>query len=170
MAQAIFDMPPPFPGSLQLLPWVEGIVAWTFRRQMRQGPANGGPSDADCSRALALVRLRIEGLRLGEIGVRVLQELCFGLLVAEGLALDVGIYLAVGLHLFAVGKALGAHIFEFAGYRERGRGESKHKCASERRRYQRPLLGSSPMGFPPTWAANKTRGRGRPFPIPRPPQ
>src|SRR5262249_4984755 len=97
MPQAIFDMPPPFPGSLQLLPWVEGIVAWTFRRQMRQGPANAGPHDADCSRALALVRLRIEGLRLGEIGVRVLQELCFGLLVAEAvcLALDVGIDRAV---------------------------------------------------------------------------
>jgi len=84
-------------------------------------------------------------LRLGEIGVGALQELCFGLLVAEavGLALDVGIDRAVGLHLFAVGKALGAHIVEFAGYRKRGRGESKRKCASERRRYKRPLhLGS----------------------------
>ena len=120
------------------------------------------PRDADCSRALALVRLRIEGLRLGEIGVRALQELCFGLLVAEavGLALDVALTeQSVFTSLLLARPSV--HILLNSPVTANAAVASPSANAPASADVTNVLF---------TWAANKTRGWCRPFPIPRPPQ
>jgi len=74
------------------------------------------PTPGEVSSRELAVLFAVDLLRLGEIGVGVLHEFRLGLIVAEavGLALDGGIDRAIGLHLFAVGKAPAAHIVPVA--------------------------------------------------------
>src|ERR1700687_4633712 len=91
---------------------------------------------------LALM-LRIVGLGLGEIGVRVLQEVGLRLLATEavGLAFEAAVDRTIGLFV------LRAHVVELAGHGQRRRGEANAECAGERSHHDSPSHGRSPWGY-----------------------